>query len=79
MTKIRKYENRVCIQCNNIRFKIRTDSKSKYCFTCQYKIRHKTIKTNCLVCTNSIEITPYNYSIGKGKYCSRECQYQRNN
>lgn len=34
------------------------------------------METNCIVCNNKFITTRYLLSIGKGKYCSRECYYK---
>ena len=34
------------------------------------------IKVNCKQCEKEFKILPYKIKIGKGKYCSRDCQWQ---
>lgn len=50
-------------------------SKQKYCcFECSVEATKKRIKKICPICQTEFETIPSQIKIGKGKYCSPECQ-----
>jgi len=66
-----------CENCGEL-FNARTKT-AKYCSRdCQYESYRKPkverIEMSCQYCDVTFEITPYDKSLGRGKYCSRECK-----
>lgn len=66
-----------CENCGKV-FNARTKT-AKYCSRdCQYESYRKPkverIEMSCQYCDVTFEITPYDKSLGRGKYCSRECK-----
>lgn len=66
-----------CNKCGKL-FKPRNNN-SKYCSReCQYEAYRKPkvdrIKTECQFCGKYILVTEYQKTLGRGKYCSRECK-----